>query len=262
MCSPAAGRAGEGDLAYPRVGDERVAQHAAGADEHRQHALGQPRVDEALGERQRGQRGRAGRLEHDRVARGQRGCELVQHEQGRVVERRDGHHDSARLAEREADLVLAGAAVGVQRQGLAVELGALEGRQPDQLPGATGLAGGLGDGLARLGADRLRDLGGSLVGELRRPQQDPHPLVSRRTPPGPRRPARPRRRAASTSSGPATATVPTTEPSKGEVTSSRCPEPEAGRHRPPINISVRAIALPLQCCQATLGTFQVGPFQE
>src|SRR5215218_340493 len=49
--------------------------------------------------------------------------------------------------------------------------------------------------------------------------------------------------APSTSSGPATGTVPTIEPSYGEVTSSVRPEPAAGRHRPPINISMAAMAL-------------------
>ena len=165
--------------------DQRVAQLAAGAGEHRQHALGQAGVDEARGERQRGQRCGARRLEHHGVPGRQGRRDLVQHQQRRVVERRDGHDDPDRLAHREADLVEARSGVRVQRQRVAVELGALERRQPDQLTGARRLAAGLGDGLAGLGADRLRDRLGSLVGQGGRPQQDLHPLVGGRAAPDP-----------------------------------------------------------------------------
>jgi hypothetical protein len=132
---------------------------------------------EAGGELQRGQRCRGGRLEDDHVARREHGRQFVQHEQCGVVERRDGHHDTARLTQREAHLVQPGATAGVQRQSLTVELGALEGLETDQVSGSRRLAGGLGDGLARLRADGLRDLGSSLVGELRRTQQNRHPRV-------------------------------------------------------------------------------------
>ncbi len=86
----------------------------------------------------------------------------------------------------EPELVQAGAAVGVQRQRVAVQLGALERGQPDQVARAGRLAPGLGDRLAGLGADHLRGLLGALVGPLGGAEQDPHPLVGRRAPPGDR----------------------------------------------------------------------------
>ena len=103
--------------------------------------------------------------------------DLVQHQQCRVVERRAGHHHTDRLANRETDLVETGSGVRVQGQRVAVELGTFEGRQPDQLTGPGRLAAGLGDGLARLRADGLRDGLRALVGQRGGLQQDPHPLV-------------------------------------------------------------------------------------
>jgi hypothetical protein len=93
----------------------------------------------------------------------------VQDQQGRVVERRDRHDHAAGLTHREADLVQARSGAGIQGQRVAVQLRALEGREPDDFPGSARLAGGLGDRLADFRADRAGDLGGSLVGELRRP---------------------------------------------------------------------------------------------
>jgi hypothetical protein len=110
----------------------------------------------------------------------------VHDQQGRVVERGDRHHDADRLVDGEADLVQAGAAVRVQRQRVAVELGALECGQPDQVTRARRLAPGLGDRLPGLGADDLRGRLGALVGQLGRAEQDPHPLVGRGAPPGDR----------------------------------------------------------------------------
>jgi len=108
----------------------------------------------------------------------------VHDQQGRVVERRDGHHDAHRLVDGEPDFVQAGAAVGVQRQRVAVQLGALECGQPDQVTRAAGLAPGLGNGLPGLGADDLGSLLGALVCQFGGAHQDPHPLEGRRAPPG------------------------------------------------------------------------------
>jgi hypothetical protein len=107
----------------------------------------------------------------------------VHDQQGRVVERRDGRDDADRLLQGEADLVQAGAPVGVQREGVTVQLSALKGGQPDQVPGPGRLAARLGDRLANFGADDLRGRLGPFVGELSGAKQDPHPLVRRGAPP-------------------------------------------------------------------------------
>jgi hypothetical protein len=177
------GRAGERHLPHPRVGHEHIAERAARAGQHRQHALGQPGVDEAPGQRQRSERGVAGRLEDDRVSGRQRRRDLVQDQQGGVVERGDRHDDPDRLPDGEADLVETGARIRVQRQGVAVELGALERGEPNQVTRAARLRRRLSDRFAVLGADRRGDLRRPLVGQLRCPQQDSHPLVGRRAPP-------------------------------------------------------------------------------
>ena len=49
-------------------------------------------------------------------------------------------------------------------------------------PERLGLAAGLADGLAGLGADRLRDILGTLIGQIGRPQQHRHPLMRRGLP--------------------------------------------------------------------------------
>ena len=152
---------------------------------------GRPASTKHAASAKRGQRGGASRLEHDGVAGGQRRRELVQHQQGRVVERRDGHHHADRLADGETDLVETRSGVRVQRQRITVELGSFERRQPDQLTGPGRLAAGLGDGLAGLGADRLRDRLGPLVG------QAPPPATGSASADGPgcaARPWRPRSR--------------------------------------------------------------------
>ena len=70
------GRAGEGDLGHVRVPDEPLADDAARADDDVQHALGQPRLDRDPLELERGQRRQLRRLQHDRVAGGERGRDL------------------------------------------------------------------------------------------------------------------------------------------------------------------------------------------
>ena len=211
-----------------------VAERAARAGQHRQHALGQPGVDEARRQRQRGQRGVAGRLEDDRVPGRQRRRDLVQHQQRREVERGDRDDDADRLADGEADLVEARARVRVQRQGVAVELGALERREPDEVARAACLRRRLGDRLAVLGADRRGDLRGALVGERGGPQQDPHPLVGGGAPPGHRAALGRLQGELDVRPGPPWGPPPRRDPSYGERTSSVSPD-RAAVHWPPIS---------------------------
>ena len=154
------------------------------------HTLRQTRVDEALGQRQRRiEGGGAGGLEDDGVAGRQRRSDLVQHQQRRVVERGDRDDHADRLTDREADLVEARALVRIQGQRVAVELGTLERRQPDQVARAAYFQGRLGDRLAAiLGAEDRGELRRALVDEGRRLQEDPHPLVGRGAPPDHRAP--------------------------------------------------------------------------
>jgi hypothetical protein len=180
---PDRGGPGERDLADPWVADQGVAEFAAGPGQHVQDARRQPGVGEGTGQGQRGERGGPGRFEHHGVPGGQRGCDLVQHQQRGVVERRDRDHHAARLAQREADLVLAGSAVGVQRQGVPVELGALVSGEPDHVTGPADLAARLGDGLAVLGGQQGGDGLDPLLHDRGRLDQHVQPGVRRGLPP-------------------------------------------------------------------------------
>ena len=97
------GRAGERDLVDVRVLDQRAAG-LAGAGDDVDHARRQVGLLADLGEQQRGQRRGLGRLEHDRVAGGQRRRDLPgQHEQ-REVPRDDlaGHAQRLRVGPKPA----------------------------------------------------------------------------------------------------------------------------------------------------------------
>ena len=65
---------GEGQLAQPRVADERLA-HRAGVrrGDDVEHAVGQPALLQHLGQQQHGQRGLLGRLDDHGAAGGDRG---------------------------------------------------------------------------------------------------------------------------------------------------------------------------------------------
>ena len=89
-------RAGQRDHVDVGMRDQPLAG-LAGAGDDVEHALGQDLVRE-LGEAQRGQRRRLGRLEHDRVAGGERGTDLPDRHQQRVVPGRDLADDADRLA--------------------------------------------------------------------------------------------------------------------------------------------------------------------
>src|SRR4051794_5032211 len=96
--APALGRAGERDLGDVGVLDEARSDRRAGADDHVDHALGEARLERELLEAQRGQRRELGGLEHDGVARRERGGELPRRDRQREVPRCDQPDDAQRLA--------------------------------------------------------------------------------------------------------------------------------------------------------------------
>ena len=97
------GGAGEADLADQRVGDEPLADHRALARDDREHALGQPGLEGQLAEPDRGQRRDLGRLEHHRVAGGQRRGEAPAGDRHREVPRHDDADHAERLVEGDVD---------------------------------------------------------------------------------------------------------------------------------------------------------------
>ena len=105
------GRAGEGDLVDVRVRDERPAG-LAGAGDDVDDAGRQVGLLADLGEQQRGQRRGLGRLEHDRVAGGERRRDLPRQHQQREVPRDDlaGHAERLRVAAEAGVLELVGPA--------------------------------------------------------------------------------------------------------------------------------------------------------
>ena len=88
------GRAGEDDLADVGVADEPLSDHRALAGQHLEKTLGQAGLHGQLAEPYRGQRRPLGRLEHHRVAGGQRRREAPGRDRHREVPRRD-HTDHA-----------------------------------------------------------------------------------------------------------------------------------------------------------------------
>jgi hypothetical protein len=62
------------------------------------------------------------------------GATLCRTQQRRVVEGGDRDHDAARLSKCEANLVRTCSRVGIERKRVAVQLGALERREPNDLP--------------------------------------------------------------------------------------------------------------------------------
>ena len=102
------GGAGERDRAHPLVLDQDVADLARGPDDDVEPTGRQPGLVLELGERQRGERRLARRLEDDGAAGRERGRDLVRDEVEREVERADRADDPDRLAQRERELALAG----------------------------------------------------------------------------------------------------------------------------------------------------------
>jgi hypothetical protein len=161
-------RAGEGDAVDVLVVDKGLAD-AAAADDHVEHALRQAGLvqdgDQGLG----GRRGRAGGLDHHRVAEGQRRRGLPGRDGDREVPGRDQAEDADRLA---VGLDLHAGAHGgqvlpVQAQGLAGEI-------LEDAAGADGFADAFRQGLAlfarQQAAERLAPLehqGGGAVEDVR-----------------------------------------------------------------------------------------------
>ena len=90
-------------LAHVGVVDEPLPDHAALARQHLEHVLRQPGLQGELGEPQRGQRGQLGRLEHDRVAGGERGREAPGRDRHREVPRHDHADHAERLVEGDVE---------------------------------------------------------------------------------------------------------------------------------------------------------------
>ena len=103
ICLPTSVEPVKHDLAHERVGDEPLADDRALAGDHREHALGQPGLERQLAEPDRGQRGELGRLEHDRVAGGERRREAPAGDRHREVPRHDDADDAERLVEGDVD---------------------------------------------------------------------------------------------------------------------------------------------------------------
>ena len=176
-------RTGERDFSNTSIGDQYVADLVTVPGDHRKHPRRQPGVDEAGRHCQRRQ-GRGLRwLEHHGVPGRQRRGDLVERQQRRIVERRDGQHDPARLPHRKPDLVESRARCRVERKSLPIEIGALERGQSYQFTRPARLNAGLPDGLAVFRGDCLRNLLGAVVDQLRRSQQDAHSFMRRRPTP-------------------------------------------------------------------------------
>ena len=95
---------------------EGLAEHAPGARDDVEDPVRYTGFRGQLGQAQRGQRRCRRRLEHDRVARGQRRADLPRRHDQRVVPRHDGADDTDRLTRHERERIGAG------RADLAVDL--------------------------------------------------------------------------------------------------------------------------------------------
>ena len=144
---PGADRARKRDRQNIAVIDDRLAHHRALAHDKVQHAPGQPRAMENVAERPGRMRHEFRRLDHHRVAIGERRRELPRGNGNREVPWRD-HADDTQSLPRDFD-AHAGADgihdLAIEAQGLASEEG-------KDLPGPGGLANALGERLAFLAA--------------------------------------------------------------------------------------------------------------
>ena len=131
------------------LGERRRLVRADHVDDALRHArlLEQPR------DRQRRQRRLLRGLEHDRAARGQRRPELARGHRGREVPGRDQQRDPDRRVRDEHPV---GSARGDRE--LAVRAHGLLGEPAQELGGVGGLAARLGERLAHLTHDQVRDL--------------------------------------------------------------------------------------------------------
>ena len=128
ICSPARGRAGEGDRAHRRRHGDRRADLGGAAGDEIQHALRHAGGDKGLGQAIAAERRIRRRLEHDRVAGDQRRRDLARRDRHRKIPWRDHGHHAQRLALGVDDHV--GIVVG---KGLARERLALDGIEAQRL---------------------------------------------------------------------------------------------------------------------------------
>ena len=113
---PDNGGPGERNLSDTGIANERITDVGTATRDDIENSGGEPRVEEALGDGESGERCGARGLKNNGVSRGESGCDLVQHEKGRIVERRNRDDDTNRLPNGKADLVETGAAIGVERK--------------------------------------------------------------------------------------------------------------------------------------------------
>ena len=220
--------------------DERVAGGLALAGHDVEHA-GREDVGGDLGEPQRAERRELRRLQHDGVARGERGAELPRRHVERVVPRRDRPDDAERVAAEERRVVLE-----VLARGAALEEAGAAGEEAPVVDGEVHLE--LDDRaracrrccissrlmVVEVGLDRVGDLVQDLAARSRGVVAA-HVVERRRPRPRPRR----RRRRASLAG-----TLASTSPVAGFRTSSVAPL-RAARHVPPMKFSVGPSTAPL-----------------
>jgi hypothetical protein len=175
---PDVARAREGDHPHPVVLNEDVADRGRGADDDVQPPRRKAGLGLELGEEERREGRLARGLQDDGAPGGERGRHLVRDEVEREVEGADRTDDADGRPERERELACAGGG-GVHRHDLAGEPPRDCGRGLERRHRALRLdARGL-HRLARLGADRARELLVALGEELRDAREDVGAAVCR-----------------------------------------------------------------------------------
>ena len=145
-------RSGEGEQLEARVGDHPVPE-LPGHRQDRDGTGGRPRSFDDLRDGQHRERVPGWRLEHDRIARGDRGGDLVRSQVEREVERTDTGDRPDREAPGDADPVLR-RGHEVKRDELAGHPLCLLGAEAEGEDRAIDLDKGVADGLARFGGDQ------------------------------------------------------------------------------------------------------------
>ena len=157
--------AGEGERAGQLVLDDRVADLRSRPGDDAQPALRQSRLDQDRGQLQRRDRRLPGRLQHHRVAGGDRRAELVGDEVEREVEGTDRADHAVGDAQHHAELAGAGRR-GLHRHGAPGQLARLDRGEGEGVDAALGLDPRGLQRLAGLGGDRQRQVVASLGDQL------------------------------------------------------------------------------------------------
>jgi hypothetical protein len=179
------GRPGEGDLVDHRVGGEGGPGRLAVAGDDVHHAVGDARLGQQAGEADRGQRRLLGRLQHHRVAGGQRRPELPRGHQQREVPRDDLADHADRLPQRVGVEVGAGHVGHRDVDRVALDLGRPARHVVEQVRRQRDVgAEGDGVGLAVVQALELRELLGVLEDQVADAPDDPAALGRRDAAPG------------------------------------------------------------------------------